>query len=303
MSELANDDVITIELQADNRILIGGYFTQYNTVSKNHIARLIHCSPSSSTAQIEACSSFTWIDGITYTNSTNAPTFVLPNSAGCDSTITLHLTINHPSTATFIETACNTFTLNNQTYAQSGIYAQQLINATGCDSTIILNLTIPLINTSVSQNQSTLTSAASTGTYQWIDCATMTVVAGETSQTFTATQDGSYAVIVTENGCSDTSECIEVDVLGLQQYGELTDLLIYPNPSKGYFKGEFSAPVNEQTEIIVSDQTGRIVATQTIPVQSKTFVLNLQLMQPGVYSLRLSSSTSSCVKRLILERL
>lgn len=297
-----NDDVMTVELQADNRILIGGYFTQYNGVSQNRIARLMHCSPSSSIAEVEACSSFSWIDGITYTSSTNAPTFVLPNSTGCDSTITLHLTVNQPSTATLNETACDSFTLNNQTYTQSGTYAQQLSNAVGCDSTIVLNLTIPVINTSISQNQFTLTSLASAGTYHWIDCGTMTELAGETSQTYTATQDGSYAVIVTENGCSDTSECITVDVLGLQQYNDQMELLIYPNPSTGYFKIELSAPVKEQTEIIVLDQTGRIVATHSIPEQTKMFVLNLQSLQSGVYSLRLSSPTGSFVKRLILER-
>lgn len=296
-----NDDIYTISIQNDNRILIGGYFTQYNTVSNNRITRLMHCSPSSSIQQIEACSQYTWIDGVTYTNSTNTPMFVLPNNAGCDSTITLHLTVNQPSTATLNETACDSFTLNNQTYTQSGTYAQQLSSIAGCDSTIVLNLTIPVINTSVSQNQFTLTSLASAGTYQWIDCGTMTELAGETSQTFTATQDGSYAVIVSDNGCSDTSECITVDVLGLQQYNDQMELLIYPNPSTGYFKGEFSAPIKEQTEIIVLDQTGRIVARQSIPAQTKMFVLNLRSLQSGVYSLRLSSPTGSCVKRLILD--
>ena len=41
-----------------------------------------------------ACGSYTWIDGITYTASTNTPTYILPNSLGCDSVITLNLIIN-----------------------------------------------------------------------------------------------------------------------------------------------------------------------------------------------------------------
>ena len=40
-----------------------------------------------------ACDSLTWIDGITYYSSTNSPTFVLQNAAGCDSIVTLNLTI------------------------------------------------------------------------------------------------------------------------------------------------------------------------------------------------------------------
>ncbi len=42
----------------------------------------------------EACGSYTWIDGNTYAASTNTPTWVLTNAEGCDSTVTLNLTIN-----------------------------------------------------------------------------------------------------------------------------------------------------------------------------------------------------------------
>lgn len=296
-----NEDVMTIELQADNRILIGGYFTQYDGVSKKRIARLMHCSSSSSIAQIEACSSYSWIDGITYTSSTNTPSFLLSNSAGCDSIVTLHLTINQPSTVTLNETACDSFTLNNQNYTQSGTYAQQLSNAVGCDSTIILNLTIPVINTSVTQNQSTLTSVASTGTYQWMDCGTMTLVAGETSQTFTATQDGSYAVIVSNDGCSDTSECFPVAILGVQHNRELADFRIYPNPSNGNLKVAFSKPINGQIEIVVKDQIGRIVNAQTINTPSKELTLNLESLQIGIYTFCIKTSLGDITKRLIIE--
>jgi gliding motility-associated-like protein len=40
------------------------------------------------------CDSYTWIDGNTYSSSNNSATFVLQNANGCDSTITLNLTIN-----------------------------------------------------------------------------------------------------------------------------------------------------------------------------------------------------------------
>ena len=41
-----------------------------------------------------ACDSYTWIDGNTYTASTTSPTFTLQNANGCDSVVTLNLTIN-----------------------------------------------------------------------------------------------------------------------------------------------------------------------------------------------------------------
>jgi hypothetical protein len=51
---------------------------------------------------------------------------------------------------TIAATACNTYSLNNQTYTTSGTYVQTLANANvaGCDSIINLNLTINNANTS-----------------------------------------------------------------------------------------------------------------------------------------------------------
>ena len=41
------------------------------------------------------CNSYTWIDGITYYESNNTATFLLTNQQGCDSIVTLNLTINN----------------------------------------------------------------------------------------------------------------------------------------------------------------------------------------------------------------
>ena len=47
-----------------------------------------------------------------------------------------------PSFSTITDTACFSYTINNQTYTTSGTYTQTLINALGCDSIITLNLSI-----------------------------------------------------------------------------------------------------------------------------------------------------------------
>ena len=48
----------------------------------------------SATQTITACGSYTWINGTTYTTSNNTATFTVTNASGCDSLITLNLTIN-----------------------------------------------------------------------------------------------------------------------------------------------------------------------------------------------------------------
>ena len=57
-----------------------------------------------------ACDSFTWIDGNTYTESNNTATHTIINSDGCDSVVTLDLTVNYTSSGTDVQTACDSFT-------------------------------------------------------------------------------------------------------------------------------------------------------------------------------------------------
>ena len=52
------------------------------------------CTPTSSTDTQSACDSYTWVDGNTYITSNNSATYTTSNAAGCDSTVTLDLTIN-----------------------------------------------------------------------------------------------------------------------------------------------------------------------------------------------------------------
>jgi hypothetical protein len=96
---------------------------------------------STSTTNVTQCSSYTWTNSVNYTAS-GTYTQTLANAAGCDSVATLNLVITQPTTSTLNQTACQTYTLNNQTYTTSGTYTQTLTNAAGCDSTITLNLTI-----------------------------------------------------------------------------------------------------------------------------------------------------------------
>lgn len=95
---------------------------------------------------ILACESYTWIDGVTYTSSTSVPTYILANSSGCDSLVTLELTINIPTSSSTSVAACNNYNWNGQTYTSSGQYMYQTINTLGCDSTAVLNLTVNLSN-------------------------------------------------------------------------------------------------------------------------------------------------------------
>ena len=89
-----------------------------------------------------ACESFTW-HGVEYTSTpTTAPTFTYETVNGCDSVVTLHLTINHSATGDTTAVACGSFTWHGETYTESGDYQFNTTNALGCDSVVTLHLTI-----------------------------------------------------------------------------------------------------------------------------------------------------------------
>ncbi len=100
-----------------------------------------------------ACDSLTWIDGITYSSSTTTPTFTIigGSTSGCDSVVTLNLTINSATTFTQNPTVCSgdSIVINGSVYTTAGTYNDTIFNgaANGCDSIITTNLTINSIAT------------------------------------------------------------------------------------------------------------------------------------------------------------
>ena len=88
-----------------------------------------------------ACDEFMW-NGDTFTE-TGIYIDTIPSQAGCDSIITLHLTINNSITTEQTEVACDSYTwADGKTYTESGTYYQYLQTVHGCDSTVVLHLTI-----------------------------------------------------------------------------------------------------------------------------------------------------------------
>lgn len=108
------------------------------------VLKLNQCSNSTSIDTQISCGPFTWIDGIIYSSDNNTATYVIDNAQGCDSTITLNLTISQPSSSSQTQSATDSYTwpVNGQTYTESGVYTDVIPNAAGCDSTITLNLTL-----------------------------------------------------------------------------------------------------------------------------------------------------------------
>jgi len=256
---------------------------------------------SSSIDIVSACGSYQWIDGNTYTSNNNTATYLVPgvNINGCDSTVTLNLTILNPSNSTDIVDACEPIVwIDGNTYSANNNTATYLVpggNAAGCDSTVTLNLTITTVNSGATLNENSITATqANADSYQWFDCETNTEIAGATSQTFTATENGSYYAEVTINECTIETECLDVTTIG---FTTLTENLfsIYPNPANDYFTLT-STIVNGKLSI--SDMNGRKVLDQvTVGTSAK---INTSTFTYGVYFVEFSDFNAATIQRIKL---
>ncbi len=193
------------------------------------------------------------------------------------------------TTLQIIDTACFSYTLNGQTYDSSGNYTQLLTNIQGCDSAITLNLTINQVNDSIALGVNTLYCYAVGAIYQWITCSPFAIVANETNSTFTPSNSGNYACIVTENGCTDTSDCQYIFIVGVHDYADLIKFSIFPNPSPGIFALESSVPLNN-AEINITDYLGQIIF-QASNFKGKQIDLNISAYPTGVYFVKLKDGS------------
>src|SRR5690554_6845719 len=239
----------------------------------------------STTVTEEVCGSYTWsANNQTYTSS-GVYTETLATVGGCDSVVTLDLTINNQSVSTTVtEEVCGSYTwsANNQTYTTSGVYTETLTTVGGCDSIVTLDLTIMDIVTdlTIDFENNALVSSPNYSSYQWVNCdENYAPISGEVNSTFTPSSNGNYAVIITNGNCVDTSACMRINILDLYNH-EKNSMKIYPNPTGGLVKIEFVEPFS-QGKISVYEMTGKLVQEFNIENQ-KQFQFILE-GETGVY--------------------
>ena len=239
-----------------------------------------------------ACNTYDWIDGNTYTSSNNSATFNIVGGAanGCDSIVTLNLTIINSATGTDVQTACNTYDwIDGNTYTSSNNSATFNIiggAANGCDSLVTLDLTIDTVDVTVTTTDPGITANATGASYQWLDCSnSYAVITGETAQSFTVSANGYYAVEVTGKSCTDTSACISISTVGIEGNTLFNNVSIFPNPNEGIVNIDLGALKN--VSVRVYTLSGQILYQQdNITSATHQFELNAA---PGVYFIELSS--------------
>ena len=128
-----------------------------------------------------------------------------------------------------------TTSVTTTTNSSGGTISIQAGNVCGTSSSQIISIIVNQVNTAVTQVGTVLTAAASDLEYQWVDCNGYALISGQNNQSFSPPANGNYAVIVTQNGCSDTSTCYIISTTGIGIIDPASAIIVYPNPSNGKF--------------------------------------------------------------------
>lgn len=203
------------------------------------------------------------------------------------------------------ETAwCSYTSPSGQMFNESGIYRDFISTPLDCDSSYLIDLTINTVDTSIYMSEETLFANNTTAeSYQWIDCANeFSPIPGEDDYMFKPTESGNYAVIISSNNCSDTSNCRQVTIGNITEL-ESSKILIYPNPNTGFFKLKFEKEntpnLNRKLQIEVMNSYGALVFKKELANENET---EIKLEQPtGIYFLHVKWDNGSAVSKFIVQ--
>lgn len=205
-----------------------------------------------------------------------------------------------PTTSTLNPIACNSYSSpsGNAVWATSGTYTDTLINLAGCDSIITVNLTINTVNDSVSQNGLTLSAYATGATYQWLDCNNgLITIPGAVNQSFTPTVNGSFSVVITQNNCSDTSNCYTITGVGLSEVNYSENIQLFPNPTSANLTIQLSH-LFDNCRAEIFNPFGQLLINE--PISQIRHSVDVSSLNEGLYLLEIVSPYFKASRKLII---
>jgi hypothetical protein len=221
---------------------------------------------------------------------------------GDDSTVISHVVVLPQNITNQSIQLCagDSLIVGTSVYFLTGSYSDTLLAANGCDSLVQTLLFVgDVFNTSVTSNLTGSTYTLSANqlgtTYQWINCLTGSAINGANSQTFSPTENGSYACVLFDGLCSDTTECIAIIDLGTEQL-LFESVQLFPNPSENSFTINF----HQEGTIDLSIYNSQGQEVMNNPSYSGGELVKHSFV-PGIYTVHIQTANGfSRLKLLVL---
>ncbi len=241
----------------------------------------------------------------TFTQSAGTTVYTVTDANSCIGTASVVIT--EPTAIATSQTinlcASQSVTVGTSTYTTAGTYTDIIAAFNTCDSTVTTTVTTTVIDVTTSTAGADITSNSSTGTYQWLDCNTaFAPITGETNQTYSSIANGDYAVEITDNGCVDTSACVNISTTGIANNSE-NDLSVYPNPTNGTFNVVISNANISELGINIVDIQGKEIFSSIDKNVNGVFnkQINLEELSKGVYYIKVTTGAEVKIQKLIVQ--
>lgn len=167
---------------------------------------------------------------------------------------------------------------------EAGTYTVTVTDATGCSR--VVNFTvdeIPAFEVTISADGNTLTASYCYICQWYLDGE---LIEGATGGTYTATESGTYTVVVTdEKGCTATSGPFDFTV-GMEDLTAGNYLQVFPNPVADVLVVQYLLTGGAQDHLQLIDMTGRVLWTeQILRAGEQTITIDMRSLPAGVYQL------------------
>lgn len=283
-----NNNVYAMAIHSDGKILLGGAFTAYQGTGRNRLARVIAIpciaatTPTLAASSLVNCGTKNTTLSIA-TGSLNGAMEWKWYSGSCGSTAAgagTSISVSPAATTTYYARA------------EGGC-----VTPGNCASlTITIN---PLPDKAIVLNGTTLRSNQDGATYQWLDCNQNNLpLAGATGQSYVPEKSGDYAVTVARNGCTVTSDCLDVTITSTEEIAGSNDrLTVYPNPSNG----SFTVQSLHGGSYAIRNALGQTISSFRLH-GANGYTWNSEKLSPGIYFLAGTDQHEKNIRKIVVSK-
>lgn len=173
--------------------------------------------------------------------------------------------------------------LDSQVIESAGTYSGVLSDQVGCDSVVTLTVSLIEVDTAVEATETSLMALNSQATFQWIDCGTGLPVAGATDALFLPDKSGTYAVIIVQDGCMDTTSCYQVTIVSTENPDSEKAWAVWPIPAVDVLVVESDLMMTGPTVIEIWTAGGQLADQFQIMLPTQKVVLPVAHLGEGSY--------------------